>query len=108
MKHKVPLPVIDTHATVRNSVNHGSALSCARRCRTMHYVWIPFTKYSQNGILVLTKSRRKPIFRIEVYRRIILQCNGSWTPYIDGLLTHMMFDENNYFSLQWKLEIYSN
>src|SRR6218665_3940438 len=51
---------------------------------------------------VLPRSQRKPIFLIEVYRRIILQCNGSWTPYIDGLLPHMMFDESNYFSLQWK------
>src|SRR6218665_1568415 len=60
------------------------------------------------GILVLARSQLKPIFRIEVYRRIILQCNGSWIPHIDGLLSHMMFDENNYFSLKWKLEIYSN
>jgi len=60
------------------------------------------------GILVLVRSQRKPIFRIEVYGRIILQCNESWTPYIDGLLAHMMLDENNYFSMQWKLEIYSN
>jgi len=41
------------------------------------------------------------------YRRI-LQCNGSWTPYSDGLLPNMMFDENSHFSLQCKLEIYSN
>jgi len=26
--------------------------------------------------------------------------------YSDGLLPHMMFDENNHFSLKWKLEIY--
>ena len=34
---------------------------------------------------MLASSQRKPIFRIEEYRRNILQCNESWTPYIDGL-----------------------
>src|SRR6218665_1671044 len=42
------------------------------------------------GILMLARSQRKPIFCIEVYQRIILQCNGSWTPYIDGLLPHKL------------------
>jgi len=79
-------------------------------CRFWLFYWIIFytASASKYGILVLARSQRKPIFRIEVYRRIILQCNGSWIPYIDGLLPHMMFDESNYFSLQCKLEIDSN
>ena len=44
---------------------------------------------------MLAMPQRKPIFRIEVYRNIILQCDGCWTPYIDDLLPHMMFDESN-------------
>ena len=28
---------------------------------------------------------------------ILKYIDESWTPYIDGLLPHMMFDENSYF-----------
>ena len=59
------------------------------------------------GILVLARFQRKPIFRIKVYRRIILQCNGSWTPYIGGLLPHVIKTIIFHRNGSWKYTVIS-
>src|SRR6218665_328425 len=59
------------------------------------------------GILVLARFQRKPIFRIKVYRRIILQCNGSWTPYIGGLLPHLIKTIIFHRNGSWKYTVIS-
>src|SRR6218665_2394888 len=79
-------PLLTASAAVQRPL-----MSEAARALFSHTLFTRITK-TQSGILVLARSQRKPIFRIEEYLRIIFQCNESWTPYIDGLLPHMMFD----------------